>query len=287
MHGRARNALIGATLGIALFVLIWYVRVHIGIVARADRSVLLGFAGLDRPAVNRITSFVANLCDPKPYVVLAAIPILVALARRRPRVAAMIGVVILGANATTQQLKPLLAESTGSLIPGLGAASYPSGHATAAMTLALCSVIAVPARWRPRVAASMAAFAVAVCYSFLELRWHYPSDVLGGFLMAGIWTLLGAAALSVVDARWPQRVISPEARRAAPIPIAAALTPVAVVLLAAVAFAALLAIVRPHAVVTYARAHEAFIFGAAAIGAMSLLMATAAMLAFRRDPPEA
>ena len=29
----------------------------------------------------------------------------------------------------------------------------------------------------------MAAFAIAVSYSFLELGWHYPSDVLGGFLI--------------------------------------------------------------------------------------------------------
>ena len=199
----------------------------------------------------------------------------------------MIGVVILGANTTTQQPSrswPSAHNAAG--IPGLAAASFPSGHATAAMSLALCSVIASPARWRPRVAAFMAAFVVAVCYSFLELRWHYPSDVLGGFLVAGreprsvprlchSWTRAGPS------------VPTSRSGRVAPVSLAEALTPVAIVLLAGVAFAALLAIARPHAVVTYARAHEAFIFGAAGIGAMGLIMATAAMLAFRRDPPEA
>ncbi len=286
MHRRARTALIGASFGIVLLILTWYLRGHLGIVQRADRSILVGFAGLDRPRLNQLTNFVAGLCNPNPYLLLAAIPILVALARRRPRVAAMIGVVILGANATTQQLKPLLAESHGGLLPGLAPASFPSGHATAAMSLALCSVIAAPARWRPRVAAVMAAFAVAVCYSFLELRWHYPSDVLGGFLVAGTWTLLGTAALSLIDARWP-RAGRQESGRATPVPLGRALAPVVVVLLVALAFAALLAIARPHAVVTYARAHEAFIIGAAGIGAVALMMATAAMLAFRRDPPEA
>ena len=69
------------------------------------------------------------------------------------------------------------------------------------MTLALCTVIAAPARRRPAVAAAMVAFALAVCYSFLELGWHYPSDVFGGYLVAATWTLVGIAGLSVYDAR--------------------------------------------------------------------------------------
>ena len=94
---------------------------------------------------------------------------------------------------TTQLLKPLLAAPRPITLlefPVVAAASWPSGHATAVMSLALCSVLAAQARLRPFVAALGAAFAVAVCYSFLELGWHYPSDVLGGFLVAAAWTLL-------------------------------------------------------------------------------------------------
>ena len=106
---------------------------------------------------------------------------------------------------TTQLLKPLLAEPR-SVLPGdiaVGAISWPSGHATAAMSLALCSVLAAPARLRPAVAALGAVFAVAVSYSFLTLGWHYPSDVFGGYLVATAWTLLGIAALLAVRGRAP------------------------------------------------------------------------------------
>ena len=47
----------------------------------------------------------------------------------------------------------------------IGAASWPSGHATAAMTLALCAILAVPAGNRPTAAVAGAMFAVCVSYS--------------------------------------------------------------------------------------------------------------------------
>jgi hypothetical protein len=152
------------------------------------------------------------------------------------------------------------------------------------MSLALCMVIAVPPRWRPRVAAAMAAFSVAVCYSFLELEWHYPSDVLGGFLVAATWTLLAAAALDLVDARWPRRWGRPTTGRAA-LSLGEAFAPVVVLVAGAGALAILLALARPHAVVSYARDHEAFVIGAAAIGALGLVLATGAMLALRLSIP--
>jgi hypothetical protein len=34
------------------------------------------------------------------------------------------------------------------------------------------------------------AFAIAVSYAFMILRWHYASDMLGRFLVAGVSTLL-------------------------------------------------------------------------------------------------
>jgi membrane-associated phospholipid phosphatase len=290
MPRRARLALIAAAIGVMLLALTWYAKVHVPFVRHADASILRGFADLHRPAVNHLTNLIASLCDPKPYVFLAAIPILVALARRRPRAAGALAVIMLGANETTQLLKPLLAEPHMTSIPGVPpivAASFPSGHATAAMSLALCSVIAVPARWRPRVAAAMAAFAVAVCYSFLELAWHYPSDVLGGFLVAAVWTLLGGAVLDYADARWPRHFAAEATEtgaggRSQPVSVSEALTPIMVLLLGVAAFGALLLIAHPHAVTSYARAHEVFVLGAVGIGALSLVLATGTTLALRR-----
>jgi membrane-associated phospholipid phosphatase len=284
MPSRARKALFGAVIGVCLLAVTWYAVFHLGIVKRADRSILDGFAGLKRPRVDRLTRFIAHLCDPQTYVFLAAVPVLVALLRRRPRAAMTIGLVILGANLTTQLLKPLLAAPRS--FPGLpgfiAPASWPSGHATAAMALALCAVIAAPPRLRPAVGAAMAAFAVAVCYSFLELGWHYPSDVLGGFLVAATWTLLGAAGLWTLDARRPVRRRESSAAGGPQFSIGEALAPTAVLVLGAVCVAGAIALARPHAVVAYASQHTAFIVGAAAIALLGFTLASAATLALRR-----
>jgi hypothetical protein len=147
------------------------------------------------------------------------------------------------------------------------------------MSLALCSVLAAPARLRPVVAALGAAFAVAVSYSFLTLGWHYPSDVFGGFLVAATWTLLGVYAVVMLDARRPPRVPSETTRR---ISVREALAPPVAAVVGAAAIAGLVALARPHQVISYARGHEAFVVGAAAIGVLALALATGVMLALRR-----
>lgn len=275
--------LAGAGVSAGLLVLTWFAVFHIGPVRRADVSILRGFAELGQhPHVSSLAKFIAHLCNPKPWVYFAAIPVLIAVARRRLWVALAIVAILLGANVTTQLLKPLLATHRPNAVAGLFApaqASWPSGHATAAMSLALCLILAVPARFRPWMAALGAVFAVAVCYSFLALLWHYPSDVLGGFLVALTWTLLGLAAVLFAQSRHAGRAPSaPEER----ISVTEALGPPAVAALAALGLALLVALARPQAVAHYARLHESFVIGAGAIAVVGLALATAVMLTLRR-----
>jgi membrane-associated phospholipid phosphatase len=286
MPRRAAVALGGAAISVALLFVVWFAAFHIGFFERADQRVFSGFAGLRQHRnVHGVASFIANLCDPKPYIYFCILPPLVALARRRLPVALAVSAILLGANVTTELLKPLLAQPrAASLFHGhhpVAPASWPSGHATAAMSLALCFVLAVPARWRPATAALGAAFAVAVSYSFLTLGWHYPSDVFGGFLVAAAWTLLGIGALSAADERWPRRRREPVVRGSA-VPVREALRAPAAALLAFIGAIALLAFLRPHSFISYAQAHEAFVVGAAGIAALSLVIATGVMLVVRR-----
>jgi membrane-associated phospholipid phosphatase len=264
-------------------VLVWYVSHYTGAGKHADASILRGFADLGRPRLNRLTTFIATLCDPSPYVYLAALPVLVALVRRRLRVAVMIAVVLLCANETAELLKPLLAAPRDPGPFGLSYdATWPSGHATAAMSLALCMVIAAPARWRPAVAAAMAAFAIAVSYSFLELAWHYPSDVLGGFLIAGTWTLLGVAGLSIFESRRAEGMAEAMPGRRPAFSVGEALAPTGAVMAAAVVLVGFVALTHPHEVLGYVRDHEAFVIGASAIGALGMLLASALTIMLRR-----
>jgi membrane-associated phospholipid phosphatase len=280
----ARIAVVGAAIAAALLFLTWFLAFHVPWFERLDLNVLGGFTSLHRPRVNDIEHFIAELCNPNPYVYLAGAVVLVALARRRPGVALMIAAILLCANMTTQLLKPLLAAPRS--VPAgtwpISAAAWPSGHATAAMSLALCSVLAAPSRLRPVVAALGAAFAVAVSYSFLTLNWHYPSDVFGGFLVATVWTLSGIALLFALRARFAGDPRTEPVDTAERPSVRQALRPSAVALLGAIGLAGLVALAHPHAVVSYAEAHTGFVVGACAIAALGLVLATGVMLALRR-----
>ncbi len=283
MPTRARKALAGAAIGVLLLVLIWYAAHYVGVVKRADASILSGFLQLDRPHVDRFTSFIAELCNPDPYVILVAAPVILALVRGRPRVAVVLVLILLGANETAQLLKPLLAAPHDATAHRIAEASWPSGHATAAMSLCMCWIIAAPSRLRPAVGAVMAAFSIAVSYSFLELGWHYPSDVLGGFLVAGVWTLLGSAALSTYEARRPALATR---SRSPSFSLGEALAPTAVILAAAAALAGVIALARPSQVIDYTRVHEAFVIGAVVIAALGFTLASGLTLMLRRPASE-
>jgi PAP2 superfamily len=210
------------------------------------------------------------------------VPVLVTAARRRLWLVLEIGLILVGANLTTEVLKQVLAHPRAeSLLGGvhpLPSTSWPSGHTTAAMSLAVCCVLAAPSRLRPFVAAGGATFVAAVAYSLLALNTHYPSDVLCGFLVAGTWTLLGAAAVRLAGVR-RSRSDSPEAP-ARPA-IRQALGPLFAALVIAIVLAGVLALARPRELVSYAHLREGFVIGAAAIGAAGLAVAAAMVLALR------
>src|SRR4051794_35968980 len=238
---------------------------------QGDARTLHGFVTLDHPHVRPLLDHIAHLADPGPYALCGLALALVALLRGRWRVALAIPVVFVATGATTESLKHLLAGPRVEEWLGhaqIGAASWPSGHSTAAMTMVLCAVLAAPPRLRPTVAAVGGAFAPAVAYAILTLGWHFPSDVVGGFLVAATYTLLAIAAIAASEQRWPSRRGAAEAATH-PIDVVPAL---AVAMFAAGA-AIGLALARPHALVGYAATHTTFVAGALAIVAVAVILA--------------
>src|SRR5439155_1635421 len=114
-------------------------------------------------------------------------------------------------------------------------------------TLALCAVLVAPRRLRPAAAVLGALLAVAVAYAILILAWHFPSDVLGGFLVATMWVLLLVAALLAAERRRPEA--PPAAAHSGP-PV---LWPIELAGGAALAVLAAIALARPDDVVRDAR----------------------------------
>jgi len=183
---------------------VWFVAFRTATGASVDATIMTGFLERRGPRVDRLAHAIAHLADPVPFALATVAIVVVALLRRRPWLAAVAGVVLIGANVTTQAVKVLTAEPrlANAMAGGwVDAASWPSGHATAAMTMALCAAIVTPARWRALVLVVGSTGAIAVAYSVLVLGWHLPSDVLGGFCVAGVWALLGITAATTLERR--------------------------------------------------------------------------------------
>lgn len=292
---RARELLIGAAACALAFVLLLLAAYGSQRVRRIDATALQALFDVNRPGFLSLAQKVAHLGD-AVFVALAGLVLAgIALARSRPRVAVTVLALIAVTSVSSQVLKTLLAYPRyadlhyGGFPVARNPApeAFPSGHSTAAMTLALCGLLVAPARLRPLAAFVGAGFALGVGFSVVVLGSHFPSDVAAGFLLATGWALVATAGLEAAARRWPPRRHSTQAaaavRRAVDTATAvglgaAALAGALVVLLAVAAVLAS----EPTAAVDYARAHTTAVFVAGAITAAGTAMVVGVALALRR-----
>ena len=252
-----------------------------------DAAALDGFATLgDKPRVWLVANDIAHAFDPAPYAVLTGAILLFALLARKFRQAVAAAVLIAGANVSSQLLKPALAHPRPvdgwDHVHQLHSAAYPSGHATAAMAVALAAVLVAPHAWRPLTALVTGAAVLGLSISLVILNWHFPSDVVGGHLLATTWCLVALAGLSAANRRWPARG---DMRRAARDAVGGrrAIAQVALGLLA-LAFVAGLAVSRARWLTDYAHDHTAAVaVGAAIAASAAALLAAVTALAARRN----
>ena len=116
-------------------------------------------------------------------VIVASAMGIALVARRAWRPALFWGLTFAGVLAFDLALKPLFARPS---LHSPGEYSFPSGHAMASMAffVGAASLIRGLPRWLCAVgAAVVAAYGGALVY----LSWHYPSDVVGGWLLTVAW----------------------------------------------------------------------------------------------------
>jgi membrane-associated phospholipid phosphatase len=155
----------------------------------------------DQPNRGTLAEAIATLADPLPLLAMLAVACLVGLLRGRPGGALAAVLVVAGANVTTQLLKVLLAHPRIKLAIGgdpFEPNTFPSGHTTAAASIAIGYLFVVPAALRKLTLTVGATFTLAVGYSVVAIGWHYPSDVLGGILVAVGWGLAVLAAMRAI-----------------------------------------------------------------------------------------
>ena len=236
MSRRPVVLLLLAAVSAAGAVVVWLAAFHIAAARTLDGSALESFAGAARPPLTPSIGGVAGLADPMPFALWTIAIVAIALLRKRWLMAGAVAAILLSANVVTHVLKPALADPRTFELRGIETfypASWPSGHSTAAMSLALCLVLVAGPRMRPLAALVGAGFAIAMGYSLVVLGYHLPSDVLGGFFVAATFTLLGTATLAALESQWPAR--APSLERPPAILSAPALASAAAALLAAAA----------------------------------------------------
>ena len=174
----------------------------VGPAQRLDASILVRFIAEPGSAGDLLAARLARLGDPPAQLLMLALACGIGLMRGRPRSAVAALVVVAGANLTTQALKVALAHPRFQSLLGaeqLSWNSFPSGHTTAAAAIALAFAFVVPRGLRPLVAVLGTCLVVAMGCSVLVLAWHYPTDVVGGVLVAGAWGFATLAALRLVE----------------------------------------------------------------------------------------
>jgi membrane-associated phospholipid phosphatase len=167
-------------------------------VGRFDGEAVSGLSAPRESVAANAASVARHLADPLPILVLLGAVCGLAL-RLGSRCDALAAVALAaGASLTTLVLKAVLAHPRYQPILGyrqIGSTSFPSGHATASLSIAFVLVLVAPRSWRLPAALVGAAFAIAVGLAVVILNRHFPSDVLGGWLVTAAWFFAVLAVL--------------------------------------------------------------------------------------------
>jgi membrane-associated phospholipid phosphatase len=263
---------------------VWIAAFELPAGRRLDGDALDAFTVVARPPHPTSIHDVVALANLLPLVAGMLALVAVTLLRRRWLMAAIVPLILLAANGATQLLKPGLAHERLVELYGVRSAfpaSWPSGHSTVAMSLALCAVLVVGPRLRPLAALLGAGYAIGVGCSLVALQWHLPSDVLGGFFVAATFTLLGAAALAALERRFPAAAAGTVRERDPAAPFASFILPASLAATTFIVCCLALMLRHPHAPALVA-SNPTMLLAVGGIAALGIALTTSLTLALRR-----
>jgi membrane-associated phospholipid phosphatase len=202
---------------------------------RGERGQLFDTVALEGNAIGQdrvdgLANTVLNAVSFASLAVATVVVAVIALARGRVLLTLVVTAFVATANVVTQVLKHGLYRPDFGVDPERVTAgnSFPSGHATVAMSVVIALVLVVPPKARGVVAILGAVYAAFAGVATMSLGWHRPSDVAGAVLIVGGCAALACLMLVLAHGR-DARVRTDDAR-----PLAVALLTIASVLLLAI-----------------------------------------------------
>lgn len=125
----------------------------------------------------------------------------VAMIRRRPRLALLAAASIIGSIVCTEALKHVILERPAILATAIVDNSYPSGHTTVGMSVAVAAMLVVPRRLLLPTALGAGLFGSAFGVAVVAAGWHRPSDAVGAFAVV----IAVAALCAAIGHAFPDR----------------------------------------------------------------------------------
>ncbi|WP_448631161.1 phosphatase PAP2 family protein [Cellulomonas soli] len=201
---RAHPLIVGSAALIAVVAavgvwLLWRVFVDTWAGQRVDQAALEG-ARYGQVRLWQVAERVLDVVSVGFVAAVLVAAVVIALVRRRWSLAVQVAVLMIGANVTTRVLKLMVFERPDLGVKGVWGNTLPSGHTTAAASVAVALLLVVPPRVRPWAAGIGAAYTTATGVSTLVGQWHRPSDVVAAVLVVLAWSA-AVCALVALDPR--------------------------------------------------------------------------------------
>jgi membrane-associated phospholipid phosphatase len=145
-----------------------------------------GFSTIDHARRSTVLLRITELASPVILVVATLLAGVVAVRHDRLRAVACVA----GPAAVALLVELVIKPVVGRRFEGV--LTYPSGNVADVAAVATAWSLAVMSRLRPAVAIVGAVVTAAMVYAVIGLRWHYPSDAVGG-------VVLGVAVVVFLD----------------------------------------------------------------------------------------
>ena len=174
-----------------------------------DQAVLLGIHQVHSPWLDALVTSTTDIGGLIGVVILTLLAVgLLCLARKyRAVVQLLIGVG--GADLMNVLLKNMFERARPDLWQWLvheSSYSFPSGHAMASSALAMSVVLILwHTRWRWGAVAAAALYTVYVGLTRLYLGVHYPSDIIGAWIISAAWVVLASMVIGTIKPRIMKR----------------------------------------------------------------------------------
>jgi PAP2 superfamily len=192
-----RRLLLGALACAVLLLVCYFVLVRTSWGHQLDDDAYFAHKALSRQLIS-LNSGMLDLVT-KAALLFAAVVLLFITAVRRCTFVGVVAVIgsgcaVVGAEVLKQTLPwRALVRSDDLLERGFQTGTYPSGHATIGIALALSLLLVSSSRWRPWLAVAAGCMSSIFATGVLFAGWHRPSDAMGALAWSGLCMNLAAA----------------------------------------------------------------------------------------------